>query len=33
MIITVDRDLEDFVMNTINEIDGVKKAQYIKLDT
>ena len=32
MIITIDRDVNDNVMQKINEIDGVKKAQYINLN-
>ena len=32
MIITIDRDVNDETMQTINKIDGVKGAQYIKLN-
>ncbi len=31
MIITIDKDVNDQAMETINKIDGVKNAQYIKL--
>ena len=32
MIITIDRDVDDSTMDTINKIDGIKNAQYIKLN-
>ncbi len=32
MIITIDRDVDDETMKTINEIDGIQNAQYIKLN-
>ena len=32
MIITTDRDVDDATMKTINEINGVQNAQYIKLN-
>lgn len=32
MIITIDRDVDNNVMTTINEIDGIQNAQYIKLN-
>ena len=32
MIITTDRDVDDDAMETINKIDGIKDAQYIKLN-
>ncbi len=32
MIITTDRDVDDATMKTINEIDGIQNAQYIKLN-
>ena len=32
MIITTDRNVDDDTMKTINEIDGIKNAQYIKLN-
>ena len=32
MIITTDSDVDDATMETINKIDGIKNAQYIKLN-
>ena len=32
MIITTDIDVDDETMATINKIDGIKNAQYIKLN-
>ena len=32
MIITTDKDVDDLTMETINKIDGIKNAQYIKLN-
>ena len=32
MIITIDRDVDDATMQTINKIDGIQGAQYIKLN-
>ncbi len=32
MIITTDRDVDDETLNTINKIDGIQNAQYIKLN-
>lgn len=32
MIITVDKDVESVVMDKINSVDGIKNAQYIKLN-
>jgi len=32
MIITTDRDVDDDTMETINKIDGIQNAQYIKLN-
>ncbi len=32
MIITIDKDVDDNTMETINKIDGVQNAQYIKLN-
>ena len=32
MIITIDRDVDASTMDTINKIDGIKNAQYIKLN-
>ena len=32
MIITTDVDVDDKTMTTINKIDGVENAQYIKLN-
>jgi D-3-phosphoglycerate dehydrogenase len=33
MIITIDKDVNDLTMNTINQIDGIQNAQYIKLNS
>ncbi len=33
MIITTDKDVNEATMNTINEIDGIQNAQYIKLSS
>ena len=33
MIITTDKDVDDETMNEINKIDGIKNAQYIKLNS
>ena len=32
MIITIDKDVDDLTMETINKIDGIRNAQYIKLN-
>ena len=32
MIITIDRDVDDSTMDTINKINGIQNAQYIKLN-